>query len=81
MHVQGTLVIRCSLGPDKFACYFNKTLFHVYQGYLYNTVMHITLNNTVMHNKSAIRDPQNYLVIIKGCYISAHYYNKSPLYL
>ena len=61
-----TLVITSSLGPEKFACY-NETL--LYQGY----------KNNPIQRKSEIRESQNYLVIMKVCYISAGY-NESPLY-
>ena len=63
--LQWTLIITSSLEPEKFACY-NDTL--LYQGWKNN-----------LQRKSESRDRQNYLVIMKVCYISEHY-NKSPLY-
>ena len=50
--IQWTLVIRSSLGPEKFAC-SNETL--LYQGYKNNTIQ----------RKSENRDCQNYLVLMK----------------
>ena len=67
IHVQWTLIITSSLGPEKFAgC--NETL--LYQGYKNNTIQ----------RKFEIRDCPNYLVIMTVCYISGCY-NESPLYL
>ena len=63
-HVQSTLIITSFLGLEKFACY-NKTL--LYQDYKNNTIQRI----------SKIRGHQNDLAIMKVCYISAHYVNKT----
>ena len=67
IRLQWTLFVASSSGlVREFACY-NETL--LYQGYKNNTTQ----------MKSDIKDHQNYLVMMKVCYISARY-NKSPLY-